>query len=255
MPPLPDHGKISCQLCFDAPTSFDVSKTGTDTWRITNNPLAWGSKTPEILVLGFSKGPTQAGSLTNTPHNQIAYKGSRLNVGKILSRLKLIEQNTNENLGLYVDKLISNPNGRFHFASLVRCTVERLDKKTATWKGSGGGMLDKFVATSFGNRVAENCTTKFLSDLPDSVKLVVMFGLGTKLNYVSECYKLFQGACLGDWTKLNDVSYTNERLTVVHVEHFASQGALIPNWLGVNDHPRSSLSEMAMASVNSTLGI
>ena len=128
------------------------------------------------------------------------------------------------------------------------------DKRDEKWKGSGGGMLDKFVITDFGQKVAANCAQEYLKDLPAETKLIVMFGLGTKLNYVSEAYKLYQAARPGAWKQLNEVSYTDGKITVVHVEHFAAQGALIPNWLGENTgHVRSRWGEMAQQSVETAL--
>lgn len=250
---LPSHGRVSCSLCHvgSAP-QFDVSKRTEGDWRITANPLSWGSTKPEIVVLGFSKGPTQAGALASTPHDQIAYKGSRLNVGKILAHIGLIPADAPDRLKEHIDRLIADKAGRFHFASLIRCTVERYDRKSASWKGSGGGMLDKFIATPFGTSVATNCTTTFLRDLPGETRLVVMFGLGTNMNYVASAYGLFRRARPGDWKKLNSVAYTDGKITVVHVEHFASQGALIPNWLGENSHPRSNLGRLSKAAVEAS---
>lgn len=211
---------------------YDITQRTDVDWRITANPLAWGSSNPEVLVLGFSKGPTQAGALASTPHDQIAYKGRRAAVGKILARVGLIpEQMDSASLNKSVDRLIADKNGRFHFGSLIRCTVERRDG--LEWKGSGGGMLDKFVATDFGKEVAINCTSEFLSSLPTKTKLIVLFGMGSKQKYVTECLSLFKLSRGGDWQELNDVSYTDGKVTVVHVEHFASQGALIPKWLGM----------------------
>jgi hypothetical protein len=81
------------------------------------------------------------------------------------------------------------------------------------WKGSGGGMLDKFVATTFGQAVARNCTERFLSRLPAQTKLIVMFGLGTRFNYVQESFKLYKAARGGTWHWINDVSYSDNRLS------------------------------------------
>lgn len=252
---LPKHGKVECQRCFSGCTTrFDVTKQEKEGWRITSNPLSWGSVEPEVVVLGFSKGPTQAGALANTLHDEIAYKGSRLKVGKILAHVGLIPQVGDDELKQTVDRLIADDTGKFHFGSLIRCTVERFDHKAKDWKGSGGGMLDKFVATEFGQTVAENCATEFLVRLPASTKLVVMFGLGTKQNYVREAFKLFERVRPGRWHWVNDVAYSDSKITVVHVEHFASQGALIPNWLGRNSHDRSKLGLMARSAVRGALG-
>jgi hypothetical protein len=252
---LPAHGRINCRKCFEEETAFDLTTTAGNDWRITNNPLAWGSSEPEVIVLGFSKGPTQSGALANSPHNSIAYKGSRLNVGKILAHIGLVEAGPDEQLRNRIDDLIADPKGRFHFGSLIRCTVERFDPNAQSWKGTGGGMLDKFIATDFGSRIVSNCTERFLGELPTSVRLIVMFGLGTKQGYVRECFQLYRKTVPGEWRDMNLVSYTNESLTVVHVEHFASQGALIPNWLGKKNHPRSALGIMAKESAHSALGI
>jgi len=252
---LPKHGRVGCQRCFSRrATRFDLTKEEKEGWRITSNSLSWGSVEPEVVVLGFSKGPTQVGALANRPHDEIAYKGSRLNVGKILAHVGLIPQVSDDELKQTVDRLIADDTGRFHFGSLIRCTVERFDHKVKDWKGSGGGMLDKFMATDFGQTVAENCATEFLASLPASTKLVVMFGLGTKQNYVREAFKLFERVRPGQWHWVNDVAYSDSKITVVHVEHFASQGALIPNWMGKNPHDRSRLGLLARSSVRDALG-
>jgi hypothetical protein len=246
---LPSHGRVECSKCFNScnVVEFDRTKREVGNWRITVNPLAWGNATPEIVVLGFSKGPTQAGALASSPHDEIAYKGARGNVGKILNHVGLMNCAPGADLGQEVSRMIADKNGRFHFASLIRCTVERNDK--GTWKGSGGGMLDKFVATPFGKEVSNNCTTQFLKDLPKQTKLVVMFGMGTKLKYVSESRELFKAARGGQWTWINDVSYTDGKVTVVHVEHFASQGPLVPQWLGLKNDKRSIWGVMAADAV------
>jgi hypothetical protein len=250
MEKLPQHGRINCTRCFSncaGTPEFDKTKRTEDNWRITMNPLAWGNAAPDVIVLGFSKGPTQAGALATAEHDQVAYKRSRGNVGKILKHIGLLHQLTGENLGQTVSRLITDRNGRFHFGSLLRCTVERQD--SGVWKGSGGGMLNKFVATQLGREVASNCVTQFLKDLPTKTKLIVMFGMGTKLNYVRESFDLYQKARGGTWRWINEVAYTDGKVTVVHVEHFASQGNLIPRWIGEQVHDRAQYGQMAVNAV------
>lgn len=130
-----------------------------------------------------------------------------------------------------MDRLIADRNGRFAWGSLIRCTVQR--NEGGEWKGSGGGMLDRFVATSFGRDIAGNCASRFLGKLPSETKLVILFGLGTKNGYVSEARKLIQRARPSRaWRTVNEVAYADDAITFVHVEHFASQGRLIPDWCG-----------------------
>jgi hypothetical protein len=115
--------------------------------------------------------------------------------------------------------------------------------------GSGGGMLGKFVDAAFGREVTGKCSTGLLSGLPDATKLVVMFGLGTRGKYVREARRLFELARPGVWRDVNEVAYSDGMITVVHVEHFASQRELIPNWLGVNPNQRSRLGLLARDAV------
>lgn len=248
---LPCAGRIACTRCHQGDVFFDQTRRTEGDWRITANPLAWGNPQAEIVVLGFSKGPTQAGALARSDHDAIAYKGSRHNVGKILAFLGLIPDGDTTFLRESVDQLIADKNGRFHFGSLIRCTVERLDK--GEWKGSGGGMLDRFFATPFGQDVAGNCASRFLDELPQKTRLILMFGMGAEGNYIRAARNLLQSRLHGEWRPINEVAYWNGQITVVHVEHFAAQGALIPNWLGINDHPRAQLAHLARQAVQQAL--
>jgi len=243
---LPKHGRVECDLCHAGqPYGFDRVRTQGDGWRITNNPLAWGNRKPEILVLGFSKGPTQAGALASQPHDSIAYRGGRTNLAKILHHVGLLPSADPQ----LVDQAIADPMGRFHFGSLIRCTVERFDAKQDQWSGTGGGMLDKFIATDFGKSVVSKCASQFLGTLPSETRLVLMLGMGAGGNYVRACRKLFSLIRPGSWREVNEVSYTDGRVTVVHTEHFQSQGALIPNWLSGDRHERGRLGELSRAGV------
>lgn len=249
---LPEHGRVKCAECHRG-ASFDFDRTRTEdgSWRITNNPLAWGNNQPEIVVLGFSKGPTQAGALANQPHDSIAYKGGRTNLAKILHHVGLLPSPD----ARLVDQAIADPNGRFHFGSLVRCTVERFDEKSHEWRGTGGGMLDRFVATEFGKAIASTCSKRFLTSLPSRTRLIVMLGMGAKGSYVRTCRDLYTVARPGAWRDINEVSYTDGTVTVVHTEHFQSQGALIPNWLSGDAHERGSLGVLSHQGVSYALGL
>jgi hypothetical protein len=243
---LPLHGRIECADCHNGQAfSFDRTRTSVGEWRITNNPMAWGNSAPEIVVLGFSKGPEQAGALASQPHDKIAYRKGRTNVAKILHHVRLLSSPDSK----LVDHAISDRSGRFHFGSLIRCTVERYDAKKSSWTGTGGGMLDKFAATDFGTTVIANCSRKFLAELPSRTRLVIMFGMGTRGNYVRSCRMTFATARPGPWRDLNEVSYSDGKIVVVHTEHFAAQGALLPNWLSGHAHPRGVLGLLAREAV------
>ncbi|MBB3763447.1 hypothetical protein [Sphingomicrobium lutaoense] len=243
---LPDHGKVNCSRCFSTEKPvFDQSQSGCDKWRLTNNPLSWGAAEPEVIVLGFSKGPMQAGYLATTPHNEIAFRGGRTQLAKILHHVGLISEACPQE----VSRLIEDPHGRFHFASLVRCTVEQFEAKTGSWIGTGGGMLDKFATSETGKKAIGNCVSEHLACLPAVTRLVVMLGMGSLGNYIRACRTAFARHRPGTWRDINEVSYTDGDIVVVHVEHFKSQGALLPNWLSGELHPRGRLGLAARDAV------
>ena len=175
-----------------------------------------------------------------------------MQVGKILAHVGLLSPASPEELKQKVEQAIADPNGRFGWGSLIRCTVERYDFKNSEWVGSGG-MIDQFMATSFGQQISKTCATRFLRDLPPETKLIIMFGLGTNNAYVATARKATQTARPGAWRTINEVAYTDGKVIVVHVEHFASRGANIPNWLGQKDHPRARLGIMARDAVTMAL--
>jgi hypothetical protein len=254
MSSLPEHGRVACAICHRGQTyRFDATRTEENGWRITANALAWGNHSPEIVVLGFSKGPTQAGALATHPHDEIPFRGGRTNLAKILHYVGLLDAPDSR----LVDGAIANRDDRFHFGSLIRCTVERFDKNeteaSKQWKGTGGGMLDKFVGQQFGRTILTNCSTRFLGHLPARTRLIVMLGLGTGGNYVVACRHAFAKARPGDWRKINEVTYTDDKVVVVHTEHFAAQGALLPNWLSGTIHERGRLGLLAREGVKVAL--
>jgi hypothetical protein len=193
-------------------------------------------------------------ALATQPHDAIPYAGQRHSIQKILSRVGVMKRDAD------VNRLIADRSGRFAWGSLIRCTVER--REGDEWKGSGGGMLDRFVATPFGRGVASNCASRFLAELPPETKLAVLFGLGKKQNFVREARKLIQQARpKGRWRDVNEIAYTDESVTFVHVEHFAAQGRLIQDWRGDPDpkkggaiSPRARFGQLAYEAME-TAGI
>lgn len=231
---LPIHGRLACDRCYGCTPEFNRTQleAPTGAWRITANPMAWGNDHPEVLVLGFSKGPNQIRDIETSPHDDVAFKAGRANVGKILAHVGLMRPGNPAALRAQVNTAISDRKGRFGWGSLIRCTVERLDPKKG-WTSTGGKMIDGFLADrEFGRGVAENCASRFLGHLPAETKLIVMFGLGQKLGYVKSAFTAISRVRPGKWQEINEVAYSDGQITVVHVEHFKAQGKLIPDWMG-----------------------
>ena len=212
---LPSSGRIACSLCHaHKPIIFDETRTESEKkdWRITANPLAWGNPRPEVLVLGFSKGPSQADELKRLPHHAIPYRKGRMQVGKILAHIGLLPSAKPEELKRMVEQAVANESGRFGWGSLVRCTVERDDAKKRERVGSGG-MIDQFMATPFGEQVSTAGAPHFLSELPTETKLIIMFGLGAGGSYVHTARKAIEKSRPGSWLTINEIAYTDDKLT------------------------------------------
>ncbi|MGZ5121053.1 MAG: hypothetical protein ACXWCK_33715 [Burkholderiales bacterium] len=83
---LPPHGRISCRRCFSgAESTQTIGK-----WQMVNDPAAWGSATPRILILGFSKGFTQANAFRSGRFEDIPFKDMRTRLTEELRLLGVI---------------------------------------------------------------------------------------------------------------------------------------------------------------------
>jgi hypothetical protein len=175
-------------------------------------------------------------------------------VGKILSHVGLLPHASPSELKTMVERAIADTDGRFGWGSLIRCTVERFDDKKCKWVATSR-MIDQFMASSFGQQISTACATRFLRELPPQTKLIIMFGLGARGSYVSTARRAMEMARPGAWRTVNDVAYTDGKITVVHVEHFKAQGAHLLNWLGQNGHSRARLGILAREAVGKALGL
>jgi len=124
---LPNHGKVSCRKCFAGGTG-SIMQSGN--WRIQNDPCHWGSATPKYLVLGFSKGFTQADELDSGRFEDVPFKGMRRRLGQILEKFGMLGQADR------IEEQFSNHENEIAFASLIRCSVARIDEGQSKVKGN-----------------------------------------------------------------------------------------------------------------------
>ncbi|MDO9439629.1 MAG: hypothetical protein Q7T73_01940, partial [Beijerinckiaceae bacterium] len=195
------HGCSDCRVCFKetdlpwhSPTEEQFA-VGGHQWSLRANPGYWGSATPEILVLGFSKGPEQAkliGEYVAGSHPEKRFEDIAFNDGRNLMRGNLKKLLTS--IGLMdpkasIDKLFEPTEKRFGLASLVRCSVTYAKPNSDVFVGTGGGI----TSTTLKKRpdFVGNCVKQHLGEIPRSVKLIVMLGVTT--GYVDESKKLLGG--------------------------------------------------------------
>lgn len=239
---FPSHGRLDCSACF---RSGESTSSPHPKWNIRNDPGAWGSATPKILILGFSKGATQTNIYASGDFDKVAFGGkeTRTNLTNILRRVRLLDGARTS------DNLISATEQEFAFGSLVRCSAARLDEKVLSEKGtrvyrtSGELILKSFKEIP---EVIDRCTERFLSDLPSSLGLLVF--LGVTDGYIAQCRALIQKLYPDGFAVIDDVSYKTNRFCVVHLTHPSKGNGTIDAWLNVNaNDPMESSRKRASA--------
>jgi hypothetical protein len=221
---LPEHGKISCRKCFSETDKGIVIPHAS--WKMINDPGAWGSSSPEYLVLGFSKGATQAGIYNEGHFEDIAFAGMRKRLTQALVVMGVLDLNES------VDDKISDPSSSIAFGSLIRCSVSRIDEKVKKTRGdiiySCTGPL---IGKSFTEipHVINNCTRKYLKELPNSVKAVFM--LGNSDSYVSNCQNIIKNLFPASYRSVNSMAVFADNRLWVHLAHPSGLNGHFNNWI------------------------
>lgn len=221
---LPSHGKLSCRKCFPS-TDEAIAEPHPD-WKIVNDPGSWGSSCPKHLVLGFSKGSTQAGIYKNGRFEDIAYAGMRSRLTSALRIVGILNQDET------VDEKISDPESNISFASLIRCSVSRLDKKASEKHGreiyacTGPLITKSFLEIP---NVLKTCAETYLSDLPDSLEII--FLLGNTDSYVQSCQTLVEKLYPNDFERINAMAVKAGGRVWIHLAHPSGLNGHFNTWL------------------------
>jgi hypothetical protein len=217
---LAQHGYIGCRACFTGnDSSLEFSNADSTKWRLEQPNAAWGSQTPQILVLGFSRGANQ--SKLGTPFDEIAFKGMRKQLSDLLRSLRLLGAEP-------IDAHINAGEQKFAFGSLIRCSVAQWDQTKLAYSKAGGAILQKFAKGSATLRVATTCVGKYLTSLPAKTKLIVM--LGNEERYIRFCFERVKEA-RGQAKWVNAMAYDSLGVRFVHIMHAKAQGSLVPDWV------------------------
>jgi hypothetical protein len=185
------HGPINCAECFPS----NESPLKIDEWRLTNNPGYYGSTSPKILVLGFSKGANQNKAEKIGGFDEIAFAGARHRLQEVLECLGVMPSDRS------IDALMTGNEREFGVTSIVRCSFCKM--KNGVCKTSGD-----VIPSSFTNAktlsVIETCTSKYLSVLQESTNLVIL--LGTSETYIKKT-KIIFSSMYPDYEQVNHVAF------------------------------------------------
>jgi tRNA (Thr-GGU) A37 N-methylase len=216
------HGPQPCRLCFEdsaLPWHSPAARTfavGGERWQLRPNPGYWGATNPRILVLGFSKGPTQNKIIddyldprSSIPFEDIPFRGIRRNLRSVLLTLGLIRERTS------IDSLFMSTESVFGFSSVVRCSVAYFHRSKGKYVGADGNILQ--VTISHRPGFVTTCIKRHLVDkLPTSVALVIV--LGANVRYVEGVRGLVGGRRLFESAAVS-YAYTVNETPFVHVPH------------------------------------
>lgn len=116
------HGPLKCRRCFEV---HDSSIIEVDSWRLVNDPGLWGATDPVVLILGQSKGNTQARSWSLGEFDKVGFAGIRDRLARVLDRIGIDIDVANP------DKHFSSDEPNLAFASVLRCSLSDRFGKTS----------------------------------------------------------------------------------------------------------------------------
>ncbi len=215
---LPSHGLIDCAHCLpDGVKEFTEGN-----WRICNDPGAWGSQHPEILVLGFSKGFTQADAFKGKAFDEVAFAGMRPRLRLALERIGVLDGAED------INALFSRTEKRFAFGSLVRCSLSRLDETSGKWS-STGPLIKKSFQENPAQSYISRCVSTYLSTIPESLRLIVL--LGNDSGYVKRVKQTLKHLHAETYSDLNEVAFRAAGVCWVHIAHPSGLNGHFNTWL------------------------
>lgn len=225
---LPTHGRLNCRQCY---ASSDADRCSPHPkWQMVNDPGHWGSSTPEYLVLGFSKGATQAETFRSGRHEDVAFAKMRPRLEQELKLLGILQPHES------VNHKIEHPDSNIAFGSLIRCSLTREDANASAKRGkqvfaSSGSLIVK----SFSEvpHIIQNCVNKYLTQLPSSLKVV--FFLGTSDAYVREVKQVIQQRYPDSYRDLNPMAFQTDGKKWVFIAHPSPANGTFGQWLNSDD--------------------
>jgi hypothetical protein len=241
MSPFPCHGKLDCTVCF--PSGDGIAVAGQ--WKIRNDPGYYGSSNPRTLVLGFSKGSTQADVYATGVFEDVPFAKCRPRLASALRIVGVLAKGDSVENKFYADE------SDLAFASLVRCSLARWDERSKGYSTSGPIVGKAFKETE-ARRFTENCAKQFLSRFPERLRLIIMLGVDD--NYIKNCRTLV--GRLHQLRTVNHVSYTNGQVTWVHVIHPSPANGHFESWVSgdAGRVPMGRKRELAKVVVQRVLG-
>lgn len=206
---LPSHGPIHCRKCWGG-TSENILTTPDGRFRVVNDPGAWGSSDPEVLVLGISKGFTQAREFARGEFDSVPFKNCRQRLKAILVSVGLMNAGTN------IDAAMTAAESRYAWGSVVRCSLSGWNASKGAFGAGTPQVLPAFKHQD-ARRFLDGCTRRFLAELPRRTKVVCL--LGNDDRYIETLAAVLNGMHKGQYQRVNPVVHRVGGTLWVHVAH------------------------------------
>ena len=181
---------------------------------IVNDPGYWGAADPRVLVLGMSKGQTQANAIVTAYHDgtfdQVAYQGFRSRLLRVIQEMGLMSGDKS------IDRHLQADETEWGFASVLRCSLTAHDKN-GTYSAKSSAVIQgmKTAARPF----IISCIDEHLRPLSRRTKLVIL--LGNDNNYFT-AIESTMAEIFSDYAKhpkLGPVVFRAGSRFYVHVAH------------------------------------
>jgi hypothetical protein len=203
------HGRMTCDRCWKGVTT---STQHVGRFLLVHDPGHSGSSNPSVLVLGISKGNTQSAAIAKDDFDKVAFKNSR---DRLLTILQVVGLLPNESEAEFNNRFRAGER-EYGFASVVRCSVSGMDRKTSSYKADSPNVVPALKPGSEAYKFAYACVDQHIRRLPPATHTVIL--LGTTDAYIKHVKDLI-GRTRGRVTPVNDVAYRSDGVLFVHVAH------------------------------------
>ncbi len=206
---FPLHGPIPCRRCWPTDSKSKELTTSDKQFRVINDPGAWGASDPEVLVLGISKGFTQAQEFAAGEFDRVPFKNCRPRVRDTLAAIGLMDRALDVNAAMRADEQ------RFGWGSLVRCSLSGWNNKKQAFGAGTPEVLPAFEHPE-AKRFLTGCMDRYLSALPPRTRFVVLLGNddGYMATFAEELRRLYPSV-----EKVNKVAHKTGSVLWVHTAH------------------------------------
>lgn len=249
---LPKHGLIECRRCWQALGARTEYISNDSRFKLVNDPAAWGSREPRVLVLGMTKGNTQSNAMSacasGGDFDRVAFAKFRDRLTAVLHIVGLAKDASS------VDSLIVSKETDFGWGSVIRCSLTGWDAENNQYSGESGKVLPAFDHFEM-KTVLRNCFSQFLSALPQRTRLVVL--LGNSDGYLKKMKKIvgeFYSANFCAEPEYEGVAYSAGGKRWVHVAHPSRGNGYFNNFMKDDEHSKQGKKRrIAQAAVLSSL--